>query len=738
MSDRWKTGAKWPANTGAYADAWNRLEGQYLPDGILDEIVVQVDRSAGTSSSKDVAGEFFNNGEAVPLPNGTKNNIKPTDPTEPIPSAPILAETAKKLPKDVEDDTVIVGIVDTGIALGHRRFRDKKGNTRFLAAWQQSAQFQGQKDLPSGREVYASEINDALRNHSGENLNGYLDEDAFNRDLGLVDLENPLGNRDLELSAAHGTHVLDLATGLDPDTADPNVMRRQRIVAVNLPAQYSHGSAGNFLAYFAVYAVERILHIADAQWHQRHSTPDAKTVMGYPIVINFSYGMHAGPKDGNHIFEKALHDVVENRKKAAVVKGWQAASPVRIAMPAGNDNLLRGAASKKLKPTRKKGDDRDMLELPWRIQPSDSTANFLEIWTEAKESSEFSDVVAGLEVFVTPQGAETGCRLATLAHAKVQTLGSDSYARAYVRHQSGVIETKAGKKGIERTKQKDIVEGLVKYRLGILIAVAPTTTDLPGAPMAPAGEWNIRLVHKGLHKMKSLTVSLYIQSDQSAVRVSKTALRSYFDHENYQVVLENGAVADNYSIEPEAKDEHDFVNHDYWPLYGPVRRKGTHNAISSLDMEELVVIGGYNDETGYPASYSSSADGDPSKTAKGRTIVTVSYPSESGGQFGLLAAGARDGSVTAYRGTSMATALATRDIAAAFLKSGNDDYVGTERWMMAQSDKFKLELNTSNWGRWGEQKAWPPLPKIEGRLKMGVGPMPRPDLSRQWSRLGRD
>ena len=54
---------------------------------------------------------------------------------------PSLAGTASVLDRipDLAPETVIVGIIDTGIALGHRRTRlPEDGGTRFLAAWQQS------------------------------------------------------------------------------------------------------------------------------------------------------------------------------------------------------------------------------------------------------------------------------------------------------------------------------------------------------------------------------------------------------------------------------------------------------------------------------------------------------------------------------------------------------------------------------------------------------------------------
>lgn len=731
----WKISGKLPKGTTNYAHAWMKLEGKFLTRlGILDfdkKASLHIDgrdfsRNAAASAApnkqtaNNLSKDQYGGGTTIPMPIGSSKG-SPPDPAD-------IGTTAARLP-NVADDTVIVGIVDTGIALAHRRFRDKEGNTRFLASWQQSAKYGGQGDLPCGREVYAAEINDALHTHSCGNMTGYLDEDAFNRDLELTDLVRPLGNRDLELSAAHGTNVLDLATGLDPEFADSEDMRRQRIIAVNLPAQYSHGSAGNFLAYFSVYAFERILHIADAQWHKKHPIPEEGKIMGFPIVINFSYGMQAGPKDGQHIFENALKEIIEARKLDANAEGWQGASPVRVAMPAGNDNLLRGAASIVMGENGSKSptvgyEAKELLELPWRIKPADATANFLEIWTEAKGAKIFQDVLKHMKVCVTPPNGPEA-QLTTLADRKTQVLGTNGFARAYVQHLKGYTWDGKGKKA--KKKDRNYEEG---HRLSILIAVAATNSDLHDAPIAPAGQWQVKITYD----REPVDVTLFIQSDQSAVRVSQNGLRSYFDHEAYLQYLENGALADNYSIDPDGKNHR---NHDNWAKHGPVQRKGTQNAMSSLEKDALVVIGGYNDEDGYPAPYSASTDGDR-QASRGRTIITVSYPSENGGQFGLLAAGARDGSVKAYRGTSMATALATRDIATAFLNGGADHSIGTEYWLRRESDKFEKTVDSGNLiDRWGNTVKWPSLPSTEGKLKVGAGFMPMPDLSRQWTRLGR-
>ena len=78
-----------------------------------------------------------------------------------------------------------------------------------------------QNQLPFGEEIYHDEIQERISKFS---KNGFLNEDEFNRDLGLVNPKDPFGQRDLDHTAAHGTHILDLAAGHDPNSSDAAVL----------------------------------------------------------------------------------------------------------------------------------------------------------------------------------------------------------------------------------------------------------------------------------------------------------------------------------------------------------------------------------------------------------------------------------------------------------------------------------------------------------------------------------
>ena len=749
MDNGWTPGkAPRDPKMSPYVHWWETKERNFLPQDIQDDLArvfLDIRESLPVGDvGKGVEGSFFAQGNALPLSAEVANPLKPTERPKWLAS-----QIADRLPDNVPEDTVITGILDTGIGLSHMTTNIAAGRTRVISSWQQGAAMLWEdasesggdsshrtpveKWLPCGREVFHDEINDALARYG--NPEGVVEEVDFNRALELSAPDAVRGNRDLELAAAHGTHTLSLAAGYDPERFDEDVLTRQRIIAVNLPAQYHHGSAGNFLAYFAVYGVERILHVADALWEKNTETPnETGIVRGYPIVINFSYGMTGGSKDGQHIFERALSDIIDLRMERARAK-QQDASPVRIMMPVGNENLAQGAASiilgAKGTTVGKDGaiEALQSMHLPWRIMPDDKTANFLEIWSEEKSKTDFDNLVEKAKVFVTPPGRDR-LQLAAFEDGTFQDLGN--FARVYC--QFATIDRGVGPAVMETADGGSTTD--VKYRLALLVCIAPTTTEKPDAPCAPAGAWTVEVEYEG---EEAVDFTFYIQTDQSAVVTSETGLRSYIDHPSYRTHLtehpsghesESGAYADTFSFDVEDPP----VDNDDWEKFGPVQRRGSHNALSSLSRPEVIAVGSFDDFNGYPTVYSATTDGNPQldytevvgrERNLGREILTVCYPGENAPSlFGVLGSGARDGSVIGARGTSMSTALATREASVAFLSADQANWskVGTQNWFREKAEVVDAADKTDVWG---QDLRWP-IPGDQGRLKMGWGRLPDP------------
>src|SRR5262249_36947340 len=83
------------------------------------------------------------------------------------------------------------------------------------------------------------------------------------------------------------------------------------------------------------------------------------------IVINFSYGVFAGPHDGTAALEQDIEDRITEARGLGL--------ELRVVLPAGNSFLARTHAHFTLRPG-------DVASLPWRVVPDDQTPSYVEIW----------------------------------------------------------------------------------------------------------------------------------------------------------------------------------------------------------------------------------------------------------------------------------------------------------------------------------------------------------------------
>mgnify|MGYP000176883915 FL=1 len=580
-----------------------------------------------------------------------------------------------ELAKILDDDAVITAIIDTGIAIGHERFRCGKTGSRVLASWQQSASFTGQNHLPFGRDIHKSEIETLL--------SSCLTEDDFNLKAGISQPLQDHGARDVDFGFAHGTHVADLAAGQNPED-DSGALTKRPIIAVNLPARFSHGSAGNFLEYYALFAFRYVVELANA-------LSDAKELSGedrLPLVINMSFGMQAGAKDGSSLFETAVN---------ADIAPLDCRGPVRLVMPVGNDNLSRGSARSLLGNTTAQdefGYVSDALELDWLVPPGDATANFLEIWTATTQNApdklcfSITDPLTGAQhTFQAFDDSDDECSAGQDSFQQVKII-EGGYCHIY--------------RQIEFDK-KDL-NGPRRYR--VVVALMPTEfwSNTGAQPqLAPAGRWKIKVECEG----DPVDVTVHVQSDQAVRGTSgSTMARSYLDHENYDThvveppmqlkggtqIVPIGMPKDSFYVSPV---DGQTVYLDSWGAEGPIQRKGSHNAIATG--LETSVIGAYRVADKTPSSYSATVYANvpaSSRTADANEVLTGLFPGDDGAAHpGLLAAGSKSGSTALLRGTSASSALATRFIVDAMLQTNDKTkrrQIGRPNWLKANVEKSKI------------------------------------------------
>jgi Subtilase family len=173
-----------------------------------------------------------------------------------------------------------------------------------------------------------------------------IDEsDAYRGIDHLVDADDP--RRRIWL-ATHGAHVLDVAGGgLNPLTGAPDAASAAQLVFVQLPSLTAADSSGASLAGHVLDAVRYVLALCDDKAR---------------VVINISYGSHAGPHNGTALIESALDELLQARRDnfaivLAAGNSRQQACHVERQVRWGRTALLRCA-----------------------VAPADTTDTFIETW----------------------------------------------------------------------------------------------------------------------------------------------------------------------------------------------------------------------------------------------------------------------------------------------------------------------------------------------------------------------
>ncbi|WP_157708676.1 S8 family serine peptidase [Roseovarius faecimaris] len=504
-------------------------------------------------------------------------------------------------------DTLIAGVIDVDIGLGHRRFRQADGSTRVLASWQQGAPWGGGPGhLPFGAQLMESDINSLLAQHSSDgDLTRPLDQDGFNRAAHLVDMARPDGLHALATSEAHGTHVMGLVAGADP-VRDAPFSDRVRLLVVNLPPASAYGEGGAFLDYYLVYAMRWIV-----EMHARISNASGLAATPPPLLLNISFGKQAGAKDERQVFVREARRLSEADQILGQAK-------FNAILPAGNDNLSRVHARFELQP----GDEQ---ALDWRIQPDDDTSNFVEIWVEKLLTT--GTVLAPIDIDVVPPGGTAG---------------------AFQPAASGQITELTGGLGRVYCDAVEPEDG-ASVRFRYLICLAPDHFMKGGKVGAAAGKWTIRFRNSG---DTAHTVRATIQTDQATLPGQRNARRSYFEAADYMLFEQSGREADTFAYVDGASPAPNLDRS------ATLRRRGTLNSYAAN--RYVATIAGHRETDGRPAPYSASGIGHPVH-AGGRGAPTVSFPADDGAaHFGLLSDGASDGSVAAMQGTSFSCACATR------------------------------------------------------------------------------
>lgn len=374
---------------------------------------------------------------------------------------------------------VAIGIIDDGIAFANHRFRRKGGNSRIRAIWLQDVE-RPTKDfgVATGQRLRGDDLDKLFAAHASE-------ADIY-RAFGLIGFgdgqRKPLAQR-----VSHGTHILDLAGGYDPATED--VADKRPLFAVQLPSAASGDTTGVTMASYVLQGARQIM-----LWADKIST-------SLPLVINFSYGIAAGPKDGTHEIEQALSEMIDRRN--------QLGGPTYLVLPAGNNYRERTTARMDLTSGA-------THHLDWVMLPDDGTPNYIEIWLDGDA---IAQQMPRIGVSLTPPG-EMPRMIDAFEDGDVQVLEDDRKPIAAIYGHLAVVPGQPDR---------------VRFHL----SVNPTSARWSERPAAPAGRWRIAIANGS---DAPLTAHLYIQRDDTPLGYVQHGRQSYFDHDaGYERAARDGS-----------------------------------------------------------------------------------------------------------------------------------------------------------------------------------------------------
>lgn len=521
---------------------------------------------------------------------------------------------------DLPDNAVVMGIIDDGIPFAHERFRKKDlVSSRIERLW-----IQKPAKADSGEILIGSVLD-------GRQIGGLLDEnDQFPRkseteiykqkigsDSIAIDMQSSDFPDTLIYRKTHGAHVMDLAAGFDPILEEDKAKKRP-ILAVELPQSITAATSGVYLPFYVLMALRYITNWADIRWHKPA-----------PLVINFSYGITAGPKDGSDPFVRHIESIVAARNNRS-----DGAATI-LTMPSGNSYNDQLVAEMNLSPNQSQ-------TIGWNIKPDDGTESYIEIWLQESSSEQTSSPVTltielpGQLPHTFPELNSNNAYFLTLPNTEEQHENQKA---------CGVYFDCEDRAHMGAQSEK-------RYRSRILIAVNPTQLrgrESGNAIAAPMGRWKISLQHTDRGNTQPITVNIYVQRDDSLPGFEQLGRQSYLDDFDQDGDYVQDELSHNYS-----KNEN-----------GLITAEGTLNAIAGTAMgssgDHVIMVGAMIDDDALipiPASYTASG---PTQANNG---PRASAPVDAGVGFpGMYAAGSQSGYEVLQQGTSMAAPIIARQIA---------------------------------------------------------------------------
>lgn len=506
-----------------------------------------------------------------------------------------------------DEPPVALGIIDDGIGFLNERFRQpgKPSKSRIAAIWVQSlASKRVNGRLRLGKVLDRRTINNKIA------LADMIGEEAVYRNTNQ-DIYPPGLTHVVEQAGSHGTHILDLALGLDPNqTADS--VSDVPIFAVQLPPDSIDDTSGTRLETHLLMGLRWL--IANAQ---ENNIPN--------LVVNASLGVTAGPKNGRKFLETQI---------AAEIERAGSQNPkveVSVVFPFGNDHEDRQIATMTV--AKEQTQDLELI-----LQPDDLTASFVEVRPLHRTNL---DDLEKLKVQIKgPSGQSWDLsNIPQDTYKPLKTRSADNIGRFYHVGQRPVGDP-GDNVSAERPKEDPY----------LILALAPTAPFSDGdmvstGTLAPAGSYHLSFSTDTEHEFE---ISVQIQRDDSAVGFSQRGRQAFFDH----------PAAYDYSTK-----FRDFSA--LRPSPAPITYSGTNSAYTTLAHDRVFSVGAAVVCEGKTPS---SPDVLPARYASKGADWTVTQPDGSAVSedsylhSGIIASGSMSGSSSVFSGSSTAAASYSRQL----------------------------------------------------------------------------
>ncbi|MDX8355786.1 hypothetical protein [Cognatiyoonia sp. IB215182] len=516
--------------------------------------------------------------------------VGPEDPDPTDETAPAFTE----LDTTLRRGDSIVAAIDDGAFFAHQMLHDPRDGISLDWVWLQGAPHAAGNELVCGRELQRGEIKELISQH--RKPSGLVDEEALYREVGLIDMTGG-SPQSAARRQSHGMGVMDMLIA-DRDPATARRQRRHRagrvhVLWVSLPPRVTHDTSGTFIPFFVLLALHELFkRIAELV--------DRDSSLAVPVVINMSYGLTAGPKDGTGLLGRYVEE------QLALWDAARAHAQISFFVPVGNTRLTQSRARVEAGTTS---------PLYWHLAPDDPTPSFAEVWGPRRDARPDRP---SLGLGVLPPG------VAEMLRAPVPEI-FDSFAD--LSDDSSNVAMRCYWRWVPASLKAPDGPG----RECMVLAAQPTRPGGPNDVFIRPGRWQIEVASDA-----GLPLDFYVQRDDSLPGYPRRGRQSWLEDNQYVRRDPAGRLLIQDPTQP-----------------GPVRREGTFNAIAAGPLVRFVEglrLGPSG--PGAVAAFSALGPGHFAELAEG----TPAWP-------WLTVAGARSGSRAQVRGTSFAAPQAARKMA---------------------------------------------------------------------------